>query len=165
MRNTGVREQIISFSRENWQMEKMYVQVSARFPWTLSAACHWGAISGSFIRAAVRQSSTGAWRRILLPFSPVSVASSQPLLQYLKVEVHAEWDVIQETSSLQLFEQQIIIASILFCAKYCGLPQEEGVVMEHIFLIASYSCAYSCKPQLTAFPNRAFDAKIGLNLE
>ena len=33
MRSTGVREQIISFSRENWQMQKMYVQVSARLPW------------------------------------------------------------------------------------------------------------------------------------
>lgn len=51
---------------------------------TPSAACHWGAISESSIRAAGRQFTTQGWRWILCPFS---FASSQPLLRQPSVEV------------------------------------------------------------------------------
>lgn len=68
MRSTGVREQTISFSRENWQMEKMYVQVSARLPWNslccLSLRCY-------FSRVLVMcwwQISTQSWRLCLCQF-------------------------------------------------------------------------------------------------
>lgn len=80
MRSTGVREQTISFSRENWQMEKMYVQLSARFPWNplccLSLRC-------CFIRVLVIcwwQISTQGWSLCLFQCSLFFFASSQPLL-------------------------------------------------------------------------------------
>lgn len=140
---------------------------------TPRAACHWGAISESSIRAVLRPFGTPGWRCILCPFSFVS---SHPLRQQPAVEVRAKWDVIQEASALHLFEQQIIIPKFLFPAKYCGLPQEVEMVMElHIFLVHSCSCANSSRslgsyqPQLAAFPNWACGAKqqnrIGLNWE
>lgn len=162
MRSSGVREQIISFSRANWQMEKMYVPVSARLPWNplccLSLGCYF------FHQGCGEAIQYSGLKVDFVPLLPFSFASSQPLLQQPKVEVHAEWDVFQETSPLHLFEQQIIIAKFLFPAKYCGLRQEEEMVTE-LHIVPNCSCAYTShslgnyQPHLTAFPNWACGAK------
>lgn len=81
MRSTGVREQTISFSRENWQMEKMYVQLSARFPWNLLCCL---SLRCCFIRVlgiCWWQISTQGWRLWSCWFSLLFCLLSTPAKQ------------------------------------------------------------------------------------